>query len=263
MTKMDEMLKKIRQWTHPWETGASPMEVRRAILEEVESRAVALGEGRKVFPFNRLQVQLLADDAAQRAEIEAVAREGWHLETEIRDRLRVLGCQVPARMDVEIAVFEGGASGGPDFGERRFAIVYERAEAPAGPDPGRPTLELTVVQGQAAQKVHQLSADRIYLGRLREVLDVDSRVKRRNDVAFLEQGEVNQTVSREHARIVWDRESGGYWLRAEPGASGTRIFRDGRSIDVSAHDRRGVRLQAGDEVYLGRACLKVGFRPPA
>jgi predicted component of type VI protein secretion system len=79
-------------------------------------------------------------------------------------------------------------------------------------------------------------------------------------VAFLEVGEVNSTVSREHARISWDAESGAWWLRAEQNASGTRIYRDGRTIDVSAHDRRGVRLQAGDEVYLGRAAVKVGMR---
>ena len=32
----------------------------------------------------------------------------------------------------------------------------------------------------------------------------------------------------------------------------TRIYRGGKTVDVSAHDRRGVQLQAGDESYLGR-----------
>jgi len=34
-------------------------------------------------------------------------------------------------------------------------------------------------------------------------------------------------------------------------------------IDVSSNDRRGVRLQPGDEIYLGRACVKVAMRPRA
>jgi hypothetical protein len=67
-------------------------------------------------------------------------------------------------------------------------------------------------------------------------------------------------VSREQARILWAAESTEYRLLTEPGASGTRILRDGRTIDVSAQDRRGVRLLSGDEIYLGKACLKVAIR---
>ena len=117
-----------------------------------------------------------------------------------------------------------------------------------------------MLKGTATQRVYVHEGPRVYLGRLEEVVDPDGRVRRRNDVAFLEVGEINSTVSREHARIAWDAESGGYWLRAEQNASGTRIYRGGRTIDVSAHDRRGVRLQSGDEVYLGRAAVKVGLR---
>jgi pSer/pThr/pTyr-binding forkhead associated (FHA) protein len=119
---------------------------------------------------------------------------------------------------------------------------------------------MTVLKGTATQKVYDLDSTRVLLGRLQEVVDSDGRVRRRNDVAFLEAGEINSTVSREHARISWDPEVGGYWLRAEQNASGTRIYREGRTIDVSSHDRRGVRIQPGDEIYLGRACVKVGMR---
>jgi len=42
----------------------------------------------------------------------------------------------------------------------------------------------------------------------------------------------------------------------EGSASGTLLFRAGRSIEVNRHDRRGVRLDTGDEIYLGRAALK-------
>ncbi|HTQ78519.1 MAG TPA: FHA domain-containing protein, partial [Thermoanaerobaculia bacterium] len=83
------------------------------------------------------------------------------------------------------------------------------------------------------------------------------RVKRRNDVAFLEEDDLSQTVSREHARIAWDPESGAFWLRDEGSASGTLLFRAGRSIEVSRHDRRGVKLEDGDEIYLGRAAVRV------
>ena len=256
---MNDFIGKMRDWLKPWMKGASPLEIRRAILDDVESRVIAVGGGKRLFPFNRLRVHLLAPEPHVRAELEAVAREGWNLKEEAAARLRERDCPVPAGFDLEV-VFDEEA--GPAFGERRFWVEYAKTESAPLPTAAvvRPALEVTVLKGTAGQRVYELAGDRVYLGRLDEVVDADGRVRRRNDVAFREEGEINQTVSREHARVAWDEPSGGYWLRAEQNASGTRIYRGGKTIDVSAHDRRGVRLQSGDEVHLGRAVLKVTFR---
>jgi hypothetical protein len=270
---MNDMLGKMRGWLKPWMTGSSPLEIRRAILDDVEGHVIAVGEGKRIFPNSLLRVHLLVPDPEERVRFEAVVREGWDLEREIAERLADRGCPLPAGFGVEVAYDEEPH---PRFGERRFYIEYLNRETPAaaapaaGPAPTiagapaapgpRPTLELTVLKGTATQRVYELDGPRALLGRLEEVVDSDGRVRRRNDVAFLEVGEINSTVSREHARISWDAEAGGYWLRAEQNASGTRIYREGRTIDVSSHDRRGVRIQPGDEVYLGRACIKVGMR---
>jgi len=274
---MDDLLGKMRGWLKPWMTGSSPLEIRRAILDDVESRVVAVGEGKRIFPHQRLRIHLLVPDPEERVRFEAVVREGWDLEREISERLAERGCPLPAGFGVEVAFDEEPH---PRFGERRFYVEYLNREpaaataapsaAPAAPsssaaDAGvrpslRPSLEVTVLKGTATQRVYEIAGPRALLGRLEEVVDADGRVRRRNDVAFLEVGEINSTVSREHARIAWDQETGGYWLRAEQNASGTRIYRDGRTIDVSSHDRRGVRIQPGDEVYLGRACVKIAFR---
>jgi hypothetical protein len=256
---MNDFLGKMRDWLKPWMKGTSPLEIRRAILDDVESRVIAVGGGKRVFPFNRLRVHLLAPEPQVRTELEAVVREGWNLKDEVPARLRERDCPVPPGLEVDVA-FDEAAS--PNFAERRFWVEYSKVEA--APEVAaavvRPTLEVTVLKGTATQHVYELAGERIYLGRLDEVVDSDGRVKRRNDVAFREEGEINHTVSREHARIAWDAASGGYWLRAEQNASGTRIYRSGKTIDVSAHDRRGVRLQSGDEIHLGRAVVKVGFR---
>jgi hypothetical protein len=259
MDTLGDILKKIRHWVRPWEMGTEPMEVRRAVLEEIEAKVVAAGGGKRIFPYNRVRVHLLVSGPEERAMLEAVVREGWDLEGEVRRRMRDRGVELPTGFGLEVGYTE---ETGPEFGGRHFHVTYERAEveAPRPGEPGRPLLELTVTKGQATPQVFSAEADRIYLGRMQEVIDQEGRVRRRNDVAFAEEGEINQTVSREQARITWDGETRGYWLRAEPGASATRIFRDGRAIEVSRQDRRGVRLQAGDEVYLGRACLKVGLR---
>ncbi len=265
--KMDKLFDTVRRWTRPWTTGTEPIEIRRAVLEKVEQKIVAVGGGRRIFPYNRVRVRLLAP-ADQRTELEAVVQEAWDLQADVRERLAEQGSSYPPELRVEVIVDElpEGYQGEP------YRIEYERAEvaaAPAAvstgstgaaPASSRPTLELTVLNGTANQHVYQFTTDRVTLGRLHEVVDDEGRVRRRNDVAFLEEGDVSQTVSREHARILYDARAGEYRLRSEPGAAGTRILRDGRTIDVSGHDPRGVRLQAGDEIYLGRARLKVAFR---
>jgi pSer/pThr/pTyr-binding forkhead associated (FHA) protein len=81
-------------------------------------------------------------------------------------------------------------------------------------------------------------------------------VIRRNDVVFEEGAdEVNATVSRGHAHIRRDPAAAGYRICDDASEYGTRIFRGGRSIDVPP-GARGERLRPGDEIYLGRACLR-------
>ncbi len=282
MTKLDKLFDTVRRWTKPWPTGTEPMEIRRAVLDEVESRIVSAGQGKRVFPFNRLKIRLLAPGPREKVELEAVARDVWDLSAEVRERLSDRGCPVPADLDVDVDVTD---EGGPEFGERRFHVGFERTERKDPPprraqgpatsvsplatvaipshssETDRPVLELTVLKGTATRKVYSFPAGRVHVGRLEEIADEEGRVRRRNDVAFLEEGDVNQTVSREHARFVFDEASGEIRLRAESGASSTRIFREGKSIDVSGRDARGVRVQPGDEVYFGRACVKVAIRP--
>lgn len=268
---MDDMIGKVRDWMKPWMKGTSPLEIRRAVLDEAESKVAAVGGGKRLFPYNRLRVHLLATSPEERAVLETAAREAWDLQAEIESRLAERGCPVPAGFSVEVVFDEPR----PELGDRRYFVEYEKAESPppitasapptgaepAAPESARPTLVLTVTKGDAFQHVYEFEGPaRLHLGRLQEVVDSDGRIRRHNDVAFHEEGEVNTTVSREHARVTWDAAAGGYWLRAEQNASGTRIYRSGRTIDVSAHDRRGVRLQGGDEIYLGRACVKVALR---
>jgi hypothetical protein len=316
---LDRIIEKLRHWRRPWLGGSEPLEIHRAVLEAIEAEAVAVGGGRHVFPYDRVEVKLLAATPGESARLDAVAQEGWDLAREVRQRLAARGVRFPETLAVAVQVTE---ERGPEFGDRRYAVVCRKPAAPAPPGesggdasaddgrpgtpgppvptasatpplqtadgaasplgsmpasgPGgrptsgslprpaagsRPLLRLTVVKGQAARPSYDLAAERIFLGRLEEVLDAAGRVMRRNDVAFLEEGELSHTVSREHARIAWDAATQSYWLRDEGSAAGTVIFRTGRSIEVSRHDRRGVRLETGDEVYLGRAALKAEIAP--
>jgi len=277
---MSGIVDKLRHWGRPWAAGTEPVEIHRAILEDILSQVVAVGGGRRVFPFERVEVKLLATSPEERVRLEAIVQNGWELEREVKERFKSQNVRLPQGFAIPVQVTE---ERGPEFGDRRYALAFAKSEegeadadqasnpanaanaanaAKTGDRPARnvrPSVHITVVKGKAAQETYDFDAERIYLGRLEEVLDVAGRVKRRNDVAFLEEGDLSQTVSREHARIAWDRESGAFWLRDEGSASGTLLFRAGRSIEVSRHDRRGVKLENGDEVYLGRAAVRLGI----
>jgi hypothetical protein len=255
---MADFLEKMRDLLKPYRKGTEPLELRRAILDEVQSRVVSGGVGKRVFPYNRIRVHLLAAGPQERDALETITREVWDLKTDIAERLRDLEAKAPGDLEVEVAVTEEPS---PAFGDRRFRLEFQKAEAAPAETPVRPILDLTILKGTATQRVYTFPGpDRIHLGRLEEVVDDEGRVRRRNDVAFLEEGDISTTVSREQARLAWDDEIKAYRLRAEPGASATRILRDGRTIDVSPQDRRGVKIQPGDEIYLGRASVKVGLR---
>ena len=257
---MADFLDKMRDLLKPYRKGTEPLEIRRAILDEVQSRVISAGVGKRVFPYNRIRVHILAADPEEREGLETIVREAWDLKADIDGRLRDLEAKAPADLEVESDVTDQPS---PAFGDRRFRIEFQKADAApvTAAAAVRPALEVTILKGTATQHVYSFEGqDRIHLGRLEEVVDDEGRVRRRNDVAFLEEGDISTTVSREQARLAWDDELKAYRLRAEPGASATRILRDGRTIEVSPQDRRGVRILSGDEIYLGRACVKVGMR---
>src|SRR5690349_18633903 len=178
MTKMDKLFEAVRRWTRPWPTGTEPMEIRRAVLDEIESRIVSAGGGKRVFPFNRLRIQLLAPGSREKDELEALVGDAWDLPGEIRERIAERGCPVPPDLDVRVEVTDEAS---PAFGDRRYLIQFERAERSAAKPPapalptlissagtvampapvlegGRPTLELTVLKGNATRKVYSLPA---------------------------------------------------------------------------------------------------------
>ena len=230
-----------------------------AILEDIESRIETVARGRRVFPYAHLTITLISPDSERRAVLAAAF--GQRLGGDISESLRAAGCDVPRGFAVEIRTDESG--------ERPFAIEYRMepaadstsaappavqpsvSSAAAAPAPAR----LIVTKGQAEQGEYVLDKPRMNLGRLAELLDADQRVARRNDVVF-EDGadEASSTVSRQHAHIR--RDGADYRLCDDGSEFGTRVFRNGRSIDVPAGDRRGEKLRPGDEIYLGRACLR-------
>jgi hypothetical protein len=219
----------------------------RAILAEVEGKVQIVARGRRVFPFARILVTLVSADAERRTILKAAF--GERLGTDIREALEGSECELPRGFSVEVRTAEAGL--------RSFDIEYSvqpvKAEA-ATPVPAA-SGRVIVVKGKTGNSEYTLARPRTNIGRLPELTDADHRIVRRNDVVFEEGAdEANATVSRKHAHIRLD--SGDYRLCDDGSEFGTRVFRDGRSIVVPAGDRRGEKLRPGDEIYLGRACLR-------
>jgi hypothetical protein len=147
--------------------------------------------------------------------------------------------------------------------DREFRRLTEKVFGPGEPEPTpeppqeappRLAARIAVVKGKANETGFVLERARTNIGRLREITDSSLRIVRRNDIVFEEGAdEANGTVSRTHAHIL--REEAGYRIIDDGSEYGTRIFREGRSIDVPMGGTRGERLRGGDEIYLGRACL--------
>jgi hypothetical protein len=245
----------FHRWTERMFGAADSSElllVHRAILEEIETKIQTVARGKRVFPYPRLVVTLASADAGRRAVYQTAFGEEGRLEKDIRDALESARCELPRGFRVEVKTVEVKTAGA---GERAFEIEYS-SESAKLPDPGpAPIARLTIVKGKAAAAEYTLDKARTNLGRLAELTDSEQRVVRRNDVVFEEDGdEANATVSRKHAHIRL--ADGEYRICDEGSEFGTRVFRDGRTIEVPAGNRRGEKLRPGDEIYLGRARLR-------
>ena len=244
--------REFRKWT---EKAFGPAEsdelllVQRGILDDIASKVQTGPRGKQFFPFNQVLVHLVSPDENRRNLFAAAFSAEGRLENDIRECLAGAGCDVPAGFAVEIEIAESGA--------RNVDVLYANRVAPsvsaAKPGPAR----LFIIRGKAGQESFLLDRPRINIGRLAELTDSRQRVLRRNDIVF-EDGadEANATVSRGHAHVRLDTETNEYRICDDASEYGTRIFRDGRSIEVPSGGKRGERLNPGDEIYLGRACLR-------
>ena len=268
MSLFSEIEKRIehgfRHWTErlfgPGESDELIL-LHRGILEEVETGVEVVSRGRRIFPHSHLIVTLIAAEAPRRDLLRAAFGGEDRLQKDIVEALESTGCEAPHnfRVDIETAA-EGTGRFQIEVGPEVEATA-EAAPATGGEETRRMGSEavaaarVVVIKGKAEYEEYTLERARTNIGRMAELTDADQRVVRRNDIVFADgTDEANGTVSRAHGHIRLD--GGDYRLIDDGSEFGTRVFRDGRSIDVPAGDRRGEKLRPGDEIYLGRACVR-------
>ena len=239
---------------------SAPLEIVHAVLDRVEQEIVEGGRGQRLFPFNRITLHVVAGarEREARARMAAVVDGPPSLAERLRARLHAAGCKPPG-VTVVVAY---ASKAGKQWESPDYHVEFAREDSGTAPEAAPadpPRLKLTVVLGKAAQRAFVFAGGRIDMGRRSEVLDARQRVARTNHVAFDEEGpDANRSVSRRHAHVTYDESTREYRLQDDRSVHGTNILRNGRTIAVPAGSR-GVRLQAGDEILLGQARIKVGI----
>jgi hypothetical protein len=233
----------------PIESPKELAEIRFAVLEEVNRNSYRAG-ARMVFPFDLVRLSLRGVEEGRAAVFRSSFFQRY-LEHEIGGNLRENAVRFPEKLRVAVDV----TTGLPLPQEPWMTVaVQSQAEIQAALAPAR----LTVRTGSANVPELAIGKPRVYIGREVDVYR-NGGLHRRNDLAFAEDSEANRSVSREHAHIDVDKNTGEYRLFNdrwyERGTDcGTRIVRNGVSFEVQ-RDTRGTRLESGDEIHLGRAIL--------
>jgi hypothetical protein len=241
------------------ETSSSPevAEIRFAILDEIQKKMQRAG-GKHIFPYDLVRIQIQGVGDAQSAIFERDFFRTF-FEHEVRRSLAKSACRHPEDLRVEVHVTKTLGHGQKWLSIETLAQEIEDEPVPAP----RRIAKLAVVAGAANRPEIMLQKVRTNIGRTVDVFRSQGP-SRRNDLAFMEETAINRTVSREHAHIVYHKETDEYrlyndrWYRRggkTEGACGLWIVRDGLGQEVH-RDSRGTKLLPGDEIHFGKAVVK-------
>jgi hypothetical protein len=246
-------------------------EIRLAVMDQVHEKSYRSG-GKKVFPYDLLRVTLRGVDES-RLGIFTGRFFRKYLEEEVHHALQGAGCRFPEYLRVAVEA----SPGLPKRGEEWLIVdaISQQPEASAPVSAAR----LVVCEGTANIAEIGLDKPRTNIGRVVDVYRSEG-LHRRNHLAFVEDTEINRSVSREHAHILFDKVAGDYRLfndrwyprtgagtGAGSGAAGgpsagprlaecgTWIVRDCMSQEVH-RDARGFKLEHGDEIHFGQAVVR-------
>jgi hypothetical protein len=224
-------------------------EIRHAVLDEIRAKSYRAGAV-KVFPFDAIRVSLRGVETARAVVFNGKFFRNY-IEHEIRNTLRGAATRFPEALRVEVAVTTGLPAR-----DEAWIAVETISDGPTETERG--TARLAVREGNANTAELAIGKARVNIGREVDVFR-DRGLHRRNDLAFVEDTEINRTVSREHAHIERDPVRGECRLYndrwyARGAECGTWIVRDGMSREVH-RDARGVKLESGDEIHFGRAVV--------
>lgn len=231
-------------------------EIRLAVLREVKSKTHRVS-GLEVFPYNGVRI-FLRGVPSEQADLFAGPFFAQFCEEELRAGLAKSGIRFPEDIEVDVDT----TTALPLEGEQWLSVESQLRPRETASNADNTAAKIIVTKGAANHSELTLTKSRTNIGRTADVYRTDGP-SRRNDLAFDEKDEISRTVSREHAHITWSKKTGEYRVfndrSYDPKTKGTVcglwIIRDGLSYEVH-RGVRGVKLENGDEIHLGRAVLR-------
>jgi hypothetical protein len=234
-------------------------EIRIAVLDEVKKKIQRAG-GKALFPYNVVRV-VICTSAPDATVFERDFFRRF-FEEEVCKSLTRDSCRFPEDLRIEVRVTNDQAAD-DDKWLRIETLAEEVRPEISDASRTRRGARLIVTAGTPNKTEIPLQKTRTNIGRLVDVYKAEG-LSRRNDLAFAEDNPINRTVSREHAHILHDQQTGEYRLfndrwytrgNKSENNCGLWIVRDGMGQEVH-RDTRGTRLLPGDEIHLGKAVLK-------
>lgn len=228
-------------------------EIRLAVADAVKAASHRAGSIR-VFPFDTIRVGLRGIPREH-----AQAFESGVLADFLADDLRKTMARSNIRFSSTLQVMVSTTPDLPMPGQQWLTIETQKTQAAPESERPRRRARLVVIEGVASAGELELSKSRVNIGRTVNVYR-SSGPSRRNDLAFVEDNEINRTVSREHAHISVDKASGEHrifndrWYKTSAGCE-LWILRDGLSRPVH-RGGHGFLLEPGDEIHIGRAVIR-------
>jgi pSer/pThr/pTyr-binding forkhead associated (FHA) protein len=233
----------------PLGPDANPLELRAAVLDALEKKVAPMGRGRRMFPYDHIDVQVLTLATADRPALELAFAD---FDARLRERLQELRCDPPQLLEVRVSFLKNAPADWADG--QLYSIDYQRrGEAASSSASNVPTVRINVLKGTATKKGYTFKEVTILIGRTSEVREPRGR-QRQNHVAFADE---NSSVSRAHARLKYDASRRHYHVLDDGSLHGTVVVRGGETIQVPKRDPRGVLIRSGDEIRLGDASIRV------
>ena len=231
-------------------------EIRLAVLDAAKAKSHRAG-GKNVFPYSLIRVRLLGVPEDKAALFQSEFLRAYFAQ-ELKSALDRSSHRFPDDLRVEMLTSPELPLPGKEWVSVEAEVAAPKTDDVLPAKARRPA-KLIVVSGIANRPEMVFAKNRINIGRTVEVFR-GAGPSRRNDLAFVEDNEINRTVSREHAHIVHAPTTGEYRLindREYKGESncGIWIVRDGLSQAVH-RGSRGTLLEAGDEIHLGSAIIR-------
>ena len=235
-------------------TTATSQEIREEIIRRLESVYSSTGDPR-FFPFKKIAIQLQPPTHRAAKEFNFDLVKDDSLKSDIYELFKQNQVQF-FDLEISVALHENSIPAGKDMASAS-SFEMEFMEPIVSARPEIPELRLEILRGTAEQPVYRITKDRLLIGCLPEVHDLEGRLVRKNNVVFPhEVNEINATVGTMHARIWFDFKKQEFRLMDESSRYGTRIVREGHTIEVPPENPSGVGLRSGDEIHFGQACFR-------